>query len=372
MVVAITLPKRSLRTLDTTSPSLTARFPPRNTPSAGTSDGGYGRLAETRHPAGLLGPVFEASRTVCRRIRTHLRGVSAKDAARTDDMLPESFGDLQRGGQNHLPDGGPSCSGGSTATEWINQATKASFSLAFTCSTAHTAVERCCPCLSMRYSMLNAEPTSLEADREAIAGWMAGDLITDSVARFVEGPGIKQLDVNFDINELRSALQQVVERVGFVGDLQAGFGIVPLTRRPGTFEDSDNDLSGLYWIRADERYVEEPMEEVVDEAAFSELIPEFADTYFAHVHEELTSRVPIGRMRLLSKGLYNCNSWHRDPEPRIHVPIISNPGSLFVVNHHVTHLPADGSAYFTDTRGYHTAMNGGLVNRVHLVAAIPA
>jgi hypothetical protein len=41
-----------------------------------------------------------------------------------------------------------------------------------------------------------------------------------------------------------------------------------------------------------------------------------------------------------------------------------------VVNHHVTHLPADGSVYFTDTRGYHTAMNGGETHRVHIVAAL--
>ena len=79
---------------------------------------------------------------------------------------------------------------------------------------------------------------------------------------------------------------------------------------------------------------------------------------------ELTKRFEIGRMRVLSKGLYNCNSWHRDPEPRLHIPVVSNPGSLFVVNNHVTHLPADGSVYFTDTRGYHMAMNGGEHRRV--------
>jgi hypothetical protein len=55
----------------------------------------------------------------------------------------------------------------------------------------------------------------------------------------------------------------------------------------------------------------------------------------------------------------------------LHIPIISNPGSLFVVNHHCTHLPADGSVYFTDTRGYHTALNGGEESRVHIVAALP-
>ena len=75
-------------------------------------------------------------------------------------------------------------------------------------------------------------------------------------------------------------------------------------------------------------------------------------------------------MRLLSKGLFNGNSWHRDPEPRLHIPIVTNPGSLFVVNHHVTHLPADGSVYFTDTRGYHTALNGGETRRVHIVATL--
>ena len=81
--------------------------------------------------------------------------------------------------------------------------------------------------------------------------------------------------------------------------------------------------------------------------------------------------VRLGRVRILSKGLYNCNSWHRDPEPRLHIPVITNPGSLFVVNNHCTHLPADGSVYFTDTRNYHTALNGGLYHRVHIVAALP-
>jgi hypothetical protein len=101
------------------------------------------------------------------------------------------------------------------------------------------------------------------------------------------------------------------------------------------------------------------------------LVPECKDTYFELVHKALIARFPIGRMRILSKGIYNCNSWHRDPEPRLHIPITTNPGSLFVVNHHVTHLPADGSVYFTDTRGYHTALNGGESTRVHIVAALP-
>ena len=103
---------------------------------------------------------------------------------------------------------------------------------------------------------------------------------------------------------------------------------------------------------------------------FTEFNPKFKGTYFEEVHSELIKRFPIGRMRVLSKGIYNYNSWHRDPESKIHIPIETNPGSLFIVNHHLTHLPADGSVYFTDTRGYHTALNGGEETRTHIVAAL--
>ena len=192
-----------------------------------------------------------------------------------------------------------------------------------------------------------------------------------SVAEFVPGPGIERLSLSFDIGALREALAECLRRSDFMGGMQdEGFAALPLTQRPGQTEWTENDLSGRYWLRGDDRYVEEAREDLVPEKAFSEFNPDFAGTYFEEVHRQLATRFPIGRMRVLSKGLYNCNSWHRDPEPRLHIPIVTNPGSLFVVNHHVTHLPADGSVYFTDTRGYHTALNGGETRRVHIVAAL--
>lgn len=214
-------------------------------------------------------------------------------------------------------------------------------------------------------------PEVLDADVQAITAWMKDRPDTQSVANFVPGPGIQKLALTFDIARLRDALDICLSRSNFKGDMQdQGFAALPLTQRPGQTEWTSNDLSGRYWLRADHRYVEEPREDLVEESQFSQFNPEFAGTYFEDVHRELTRRFPIGRMRVLSKGLYNCNSWHRDPEPRLHIPVISNPGSLFVVNHHVTHLPADGSVYFTDTRGYHTALNGGDTHRVHIVAAL--
>jgi len=210
------------------------------------------------------------------------------------------------------------------------------------------------------------------ADRALVASQLARKPDIDSVAGFVPGPGIERLQLRFDIDELRAALNEVVARVPFGGDhAESGFGAISMTRRPGQTVETATDLSGRYWLRPDERYIEESREDIVDEAAYSELVPEFAGTYFEFVLTSLRDRFALGRMRLLSKGLYNCNSWHRDPEPRIHVPITSNPGSLFVAGNHCTHLPADGSTYFTDTRLYHTAMNGGPSARVHLVAALP-
>ncbi|NVK14384.1 MAG: hypothetical protein HWE35_09410 [Rhodobacteraceae bacterium] len=214
-------------------------------------------------------------------------------------------------------------------------------------------------------------PQINDADVQAVAQAMQAMPDSASVAEFVPGPGIQRLELTFDIQLLQEALEECLRREDFMGGMQdQGFAALPLTRRPGQSEWTANDLSGRYWLRADSRYVEEPREDLVPEVEFSEFNPKFAGTYFEHVHEELAKRFPVGRTRVLSKGLYNCNSWHRDPEPRLHIPVLSNPGSLFIVNHHVTHLPADGSVYFTDTRGYHTALNGGETRRVHIVAAL--
>ena len=214
-------------------------------------------------------------------------------------------------------------------------------------------------------------PEIIDNDVRAVQAAMTERPETESVKDFIAGPGISRLDLKFDINKLREALDECLTREDFQGGMQdQGFAALALTQRPGQTQWTENDLSGRYWLRADDRYVEEPREDLVPEIQFSEFNPKFAGTYFEEVHRELLKRFPIGRMRVLSKGLYNCNSWHRDPEPRLHIPVTTNPGSLFIVNHHVTHLPADGSVYFTDTRGYHTALNGGECARVHIVAAL--
>jgi hypothetical protein len=200
-----------------------------------------------------------------------------------------------------------------------------------------------------------------------VAAAMAVPPETRSVANFVAGPGIQKLDLKFDLARMQAELADLLGVAGWQGE---GFKAIPLTRRPGVEVPTANDLSGRYTLRVDDTYEEVAREDIVDESAFSEFVPDFAGSYFEEIHRDLSARFPIGRMRILCKDILTCNSWHRDPEPRLHIPVHTNPGSLFIVNHHCTHLPADGSVYFTDTRSYHTALNGGEGQRVHIVAAL--
>lgn len=217
--------------------------------------------------------------------------------------------------------------------------------------------------------MQNQE-SSIETDRQIVRQWIEKTPDTDTVAGFVPGPGIERLSLTFDPDALLNALNTALASVDTDTD-RYGFGGFPLMRRPGAEKETANDRSGLFYTRIDNTYKEVQREDPVNEVAFSELVPMFRNTYFEFVINELSKRFVLGRVRVLSKGVYNCNSWHRDPEPRLHIPIVTNPGALFLVNNHATHLPADGSVYFTDTRGYHTGLNGGESNRVHIVAALP-
>ena len=192
---------------------------------------------------------------------------------------------------------------------------------------------------------------------------------TTSVALFKPNEYIKRLNLKFDIDEIRQALNEVIERSEMQA-LGSGFHVLQMTCRKNSTLEADNELVGRFYTRIDDSYEEVARDEIVDESAFTELVDIFKGTYFEYIHNELTARYPIGRIRILEKDIYNCNSWHRDPEPRLHIPIYTNPGALFIANHHCTHLPADGSVYFTDTRAYHMAVNGGETQRTHLVAVL--
>ena len=179
-------------------------------------------------------------------------------------------------------------------------------------------------------------------------------------------------DVKFDIIKLKQACDEVLKIKGF--DTSLGiphFAGIPLNQIPGDPDSvKGNNVRGIYWTKPDSTGVEVQRESKIDEYKYTEFVDDFKDTYFKEVYDQLTKKYKLGRMRLLLKEPRSTLSWHRDPEPRLHIPIYTNPGAIMVVDNVAKHMPADGSVWITNNTKYHNAFNGGEENRVHLVACV--
>jgi len=178
--------------------------------------------------------------------------------------------------------------------------------------------------------------------------------------------------LKFDITKLRNALKIVLQRKSY--DDAAGtkyIAGISLNQIPGDSESiSGENVKGIYWTKPDSSGKEEIRAKKIKESAYTEFVKELADTYFKDVYDELSKRYKLGRVRILLKEPRSTLSWHRDPEPRLHIPIITNPGCLMVIEETAKHMPADGSAWITNNTKYHNAFNGGEEGRVHLVACV--
>ena len=179
-------------------------------------------------------------------------------------------------------------------------------------------------------------------------------------------------DINFDIIKLRKACDQVLKIRGF--DTSLGiphFAGISLNQIPGDPESTKGSkIRGVYWTKPDSTGKEVARDVGIDESKYTEFVNDFKGTYFEDVYHELSKKFKLGRVRLLLKEPRSTLSWHRDPEPRLHIPIYTNPGAIMVVDSVAKHLPADGSVWITNNTKYHNAFNGGEENRVHLVACV--
>ena len=190
--------------------------------------------------------------------------------------------------------------------------------------------------------------------------------------KFLNFNDFQKQNLNFDISKLQKAYKEIIKIKKFetAGGV-SHFGAICLTRVPGDPESiKGNKARGLYWTKPDKSGNEVSRDVAIDESTYTELVPEFKNTYFKEVIEVLSSKYKLGRIRILLKEPRSTLSWHRDPEPRLHIPIITNPGCLMVIENVAKHMPADGSVWITNNTKYHNAFNGGEVNRVHLVACV--
>ena len=178
--------------------------------------------------------------------------------------------------------------------------------------------------------------------------------------------------IKFDIVKLQEAYMQIIQTKKFDdGGGISHFGAICLTRKPGDPESvKGNKARGLYWTKPDKSGKEVSRDININESEYSEFIPDYENTYFKEVFDTLSSKYKLGRVRILQKEPRSTLSWHRDPEPRLHIPIITNPGCLMVIDNVAKHMPADGSVWITNNTKYHNAFNGGEENRIHLVACV--
>ena len=182
-----------------------------------------------------------------------------------------------------------------------------------------------------------------------------------------------RINLNIDIDRLGKAYFDFKHHLGFKTDDKKNidFNAICVNRIPGDENSiSGGNVRGIYWTKPDTTNYEEQRLEPVKESLYTELCPEFKDTYVEEVYNLVKSKFKIGRMRFLMKPPRTCLSWHRDPEMRLHIPIITNEGCKMVIEDTAFHMPADGSAYVTDNTKYHNFFNGSEIERVHLVSTI--
>tara|TARA_B100001989_G_scaffold242101_1_gene208554 strand:- start:15 stop:611 length:597 start_codon:yes stop_codon:yes gene_type:complete len=178
-------------------------------------------------------------------------------------------------------------------------------------------------------------------------------------------------ELNFDILKLRKALDKILAKKKFNSPGVTHFGAIPINQIPNDSSSiKGNNIRGKYWTIADDTGKEVSRDIDIDESKYTQLVPEFEKTYFKEVYEQLSKRFKLGRVRLLLKEPRSTLSWHKDPECRLHVPIITNKGCSMVIENVAKHLPADGKVWITNNTKYHNFFNGGEQARIHLVACV--
>ena len=178
-------------------------------------------------------------------------------------------------------------------------------------------------------------------------------------------------DLSFDVEKLRVDLEDVLKKKNFNTLGIKNFGAISLNQIPNDESSiTGNNVRGVYWTKPDETGKEVSRDVQIDESKYTQLVSDFQNTYFAEVYETLRKKFKLGRVRILLKEPRSTLSWHRDPEPRLHIPIITNPGCMMVIENDAKHLPADGSVTITNNTKYHNFFNGGEQDRIHLVACL--
>ncbi len=135
-------------------------------------------------------------------------------------------------------------------------------------------------------------------------------------------------------------------------------------------KDPSDDSDKGWYESTGGQIVNKQMFPSVFEDVYSHLNPKLKGTA---IEEWLNSfGFSLFRARLMLMYPRTCYSIHKDPYPRIHIPIITNMWCMmcYPESKIMEHMPATGNSYFVNTTIPHTMMNASTLNRIHLVAVV--
>ena len=182
-------------------------------------------------------------------------------------------------------------------------------------------------------------------------------------------------NVCFDVAELNKAVDELVKIRPFQNTPPKD-GLLYSNAICLNYDEKELDewfggnVRGKYWTKPDSSFEEMEREPYVDESRYTLFNEKLNDTYFKYVYDKINEFFEIGRCRVIKMPQRTTLSWHRDPEKRLHIAIKTNHGARMFIEHTGYHIPADGNIYVTDNTKYHTAINGGEEDRIHLVATV--
>ena len=182
-------------------------------------------------------------------------------------------------------------------------------------------------------------------------------------------------NVCFDVAELNKAVDELVKIRPFQNTPPKD-GLLYSNAICLNYDEKELDewfggnVRGKYWTKPDSSFEEMEREPYIDESRYTLFNEKLNDTYFKYVYDKINEFFEIGRCRVIKMPQRTTLSWHRDPEKRLHIAIKTNHGARMFIEHTGYHIPADGNIYVTDNTKYHTAINGGEEDRIHLVATV--
>jgi hypothetical protein len=105
----------------------------------------------------------------------------------------------------------------------------------------------------------------------------------------------------------------------------------------------------------------------LEETDFKFLNGQFKNTAVEEMYTMLCEHYNIGRVRIMKSEPSTCLSWHTDLQNRIHYPLKTQSGCFMVIEDEILHLPIN-EWWLTETKLNHTAFNGSMETRIHVVA----